>query len=540
MLAAEGGGGAPAGPWRSSPSWSGGWAPARSSTALRTVDGGALAAAAGIAVLTTVCCAWRWSLVARGLGVGVPLRTAVAAYYRSQFLNTTLPGGVLGDVHRAVRHGRDVGDVGRGLRAVAWERSAGQVVQIVLTMIVLLVLPSPVRSSMPGRGGGRCWRPWLAVLSAGRCPGRAVPLGADPAHGPPTSATGCSHGGRGRASCSRPPWWWPATHATFLIAARTAGSTASPVRMLPLALLVLLAMGVPTNIGGWGPREGVAAWAFGAAGLGAAQGVATAVVYGVMVLVASLPGAVVLVVAWMPRTDRAGLRRGSPGRGRPLPPVRKAPHMADRPYTLLSCGMSIDGYLDSATEKRLLLSNDADFDRVDAVRAACDAILVGAATVRNDNPRLLVRSQARRDERVARGLPPSPIKVTVTGRAQLDPCANFFTTGDTEKLVYCASAAVAEARDRLGPVATVVDGGQPVDMRQDERGPLRPGRAAADGRGRRDGAHPVPDRRPRRRAAPGRRTVLRRRLPGPAVRQRRPVPLEPRPARDARRGAPDR
>lgn len=126
--------------------------------------------------------------------------------------------------------------------------------------------------------------------------------------------------------------------------------------------------------------------------------------------------------------------------------------------------MSIDGYLDNAAEKRLLLSNDADFDRVDAVRAACDAILVGAATVRNDNPRLLVRTQARRDERVARGLRPSPIKVTVTERAQLDVCANFFATGDTEKLVYCASASVAEARDRFGPVATVVDGGQPVDM----------------------------------------------------------------------------
>jgi 5-amino-6-(5-phosphoribosylamino)uracil reductase len=140
--------------------------------------------------------------------------------------------------------------------------------------------------------------------------------------------------------------------------------------------------------------------------------------------------------------------------------------VADRPYTLLSCGISIDGYLDSASEKRLLLSNDADLDRVDAVRAACDAILVGAATVRNDNPRLLVRTQSRQDERVARGLRPSPFKVTVTGRAQLDPCADFFATGDTEKLVYCASATVAEARHRLGPVATVVDGGQPVDMQR--------------------------------------------------------------------------
>ena len=117
--------------------------------AVRMINGWSLAAAAGIAALTTVCCAWRWSLVARGLGVAVPMRAAVPAYYRSQFLNTTLPGGVLGDVRRAVRHGRDVGDPNRALRAVAWERSAGQVVQIVLAITVLLVLPSPVRSSMP-------------------------------------------------------------------------------------------------------------------------------------------------------------------------------------------------------------------------------------------------------------------------------------------------------------------------------------------------------------------------------------------------------
>jgi 5-amino-6-(5-phosphoribosylamino)uracil reductase len=140
--------------------------------------------------------------------------------------------------------------------------------------------------------------------------------------------------------------------------------------------------------------------------------------------------------------------------------------MPERPYTLLSCGMSIDGYLGSASRPRLELSNDADFDRVDAVRASCDAILVGAATVRTDNPRLLVRSKTRRQQRAARGLPPSPIKVTVTERLDLDARADFFTTGDTEKLVYCASARVRDAHTRLGSVATVVDGGQPVEMRR--------------------------------------------------------------------------
>jgi 5-amino-6-(5-phosphoribosylamino)uracil reductase len=139
--------------------------------------------------------------------------------------------------------------------------------------------------------------------------------------------------------------------------------------------------------------------------------------------------------------------------------------MPDRPYILLSCGMSIDGYLGSAAPRRLELSNSADFDRVDGVRASCDAILVGAATVRTDNPRLLVRSQDRREQRAARGLPTSPMKVTVTERVELDPGADFFTTGDNEKLVYCTSPRVGHARSRLGQVATVVDGGSRVEMR---------------------------------------------------------------------------
>jgi len=138
--------------------------------------------------------------------------------------------------------------------------------------------------------------------------------------------------------------------------------------------------------------------------------------------------------------------------------------MADRPYTLLSCCMSLDGYLAGAGQRRLLLSNDADFDRVDAVRAECDAILVGAATIRKDDPRLLIRTAARRNERVARGLAPSPAKVTLTCGARLDPAARFFTDGQAERYVYCASSGVAQARGSLGAMATVIDGGQPVDL----------------------------------------------------------------------------
>lgn len=138
--------------------------------------------------------------------------------------------------------------------------------------------------------------------------------------------------------------------------------------------------------------------------------------------------------------------------------------MSERPYVLLSCAMSVDGYIDDATPRRLLLSNEEDFDRVDAVRAGCDAILVGAGTVRRDDPRLLVRSPERRRERAARGLPPSPAKVTLTATGALDPAAAFFTAGAAEKIVYAASPVVAELAGRLAGAAEVADAGAPVDL----------------------------------------------------------------------------
>jgi uncharacterized membrane protein YbhN (UPF0104 family) len=229
----------------------------------------------------------------------------VAAYYRSLFLNVTLPGGVVGDVHRGIRHGRDTSDVGRGLRAVAWERSAGQVVQVVLTVAVLLVLPSPVQTVVP----------LVAVALIATAVGIALVARMRRAGGRSRWARLRSAAVRDLREGLLARRAWPAIAlasalvvaghtATFVIAARSAGATAPLSQMLPVALLVILAAALP-NVGGWGPREGVAAWAFAAAGLGPSLGVATAVVYGVMVFVASLPGAAVLVAAWVSRTRSA-------------------------------------------------------------------------------------------------------------------------------------------------------------------------------------------------------------------------------------------
>jgi uncharacterized membrane protein YbhN (UPF0104 family) len=291
---------------------------------VRMIDGPALGAAVGVAMLTTVCCAWRWTVVARGLGVELPLATAVAAYYRSQFLNVTLPGGIVGDVHRGVSHGRDVRDVSRGLRAVAWERSAGQAVQVVLTAIVLVALPSPVQSSMP----------LVAVAVVVGLFGVVLMARTRPDRGRSAWARARSAAARDIRDALLARRAWPGIalasalvvggHAiTFMIAARTAGLTAPPSQMLPIALLVMTAMVLP-SVGGWGPREGVTAWAFGAAGLSAQRGVTTAVIYGVMVLVATLPGGAVLFVAWV--------RRIRPP-GRAQPPLRESAAQVHRGRT---------------------------------------------------------------------------------------------------------------------------------------------------------------------------------------------------------------
>ncbi|MGH2720747.1 MAG: RibD family protein [Actinomycetota bacterium] len=140
--------------------------------------------------------------------------------------------------------------------------------------------------------------------------------------------------------------------------------------------------------------------------------------------------------------------------------------MTARPYVVLSCAVSVDGFIDDSASEPLRLSNDEDFDRVDDVRAGADAILVGANTIRRDDPRLLVRSEARVRDRIARGLPPQPVKVTVTTSGALDPDRRFFTAGDGLKLVYASSPVASDLREHLRNLAVVVDAGRTVDVRR--------------------------------------------------------------------------
>jgi uncharacterized membrane protein YbhN (UPF0104 family) len=269
---------------------------------LRVIDGPTLLAAFAIGVATTVFSAWRWCLVARGLGMTLTLRGAIADYYKALFINAALPGGVLGDVDRAVQHGREEGDVGKSVRAVVLERTAGQVVLVSVGVTVLLTVPSPVLSHLEAHARG------IAVATATVAGLAALGLFAfsrlrgGASRWARAARTGVAEVRSGLLARRN----WPGIvlastvvlvgHlATFVVAARAAGSTASLLRLAPLMLLALLAMTLPVNIGGWGPREGVTAWAFGAAGLSATQGLTIAVVYGLFAFVAALPGLVVII-----------------------------------------------------------------------------------------------------------------------------------------------------------------------------------------------------------------------------------------------------
>ncbi|MFB9608655.1 RibD family protein [Streptomyces roseofulvus] len=136
--------------------------------------------------------------------------------------------------------------------------------------------------------------------------------------------------------------------------------------------------------------------------------------------------------------------------------------MTARPYVLLSAAMSVDGYLDDTSPERLLLSNAEDFDRVDQVRAESDAILIGANTMRKDNPRLLVNSDERRAQRVADGKPAYPLKVTVTRTGDLAADLKFWHHGG-DKLVVTVDSAVEKVRATLGDLADVVSVGPDLD-----------------------------------------------------------------------------
>ena len=267
---------------------------------LAAVSPQAIVAAVLLTAAATAAAAWRWRTVAGALGLRLRWTDAVAGSYRSQFLNAVLPGGIIGDVHRAYDNGRRAGDAPLAARAVATEKIAGQVVQLGLAAAVLLSLG--LTSSLQGTA-------WIAGVGAAalalaiavaaltrrgrRAIGREVNMARRILAEPRASAAIASSSILVVASLA----------ATFVVACLAVGVQATPRDLIALALIALSAAALPVNVAGWGPREAAAASAFGIVGLGADVGVAVSTAFGVLILISVLPGAVVLVV------ERIGAQR---------------------------------------------------------------------------------------------------------------------------------------------------------------------------------------------------------------------------------------
>ncbi|MEO6533997.1 MAG: lysylphosphatidylglycerol synthase transmembrane domain-containing protein [Pseudolysinimonas sp.] len=274
------------------------------------VSPAAILLAGAFTAIATLAASWRWKTVSGALGLPISWTTAVTAYYRSQFLNTVLPGGVIGDVHRAYRQGRHGGArngdqnvelLGAG-RAVATERVAGQVVQGALTVVVLAVL------GLTGSLLGVVW------IGAGVLAVVAVALSVTAATvsgrrllGRELSLLRLTFGSAKRSlSIVVASALVVAAHsATFVVACLAVGVGASPRELVALAVVALAAAALPLSIGGWGPREAASASAFAIVGLSAGAGLAASTAFGVLTMVSVLPGLIVLIVEWAAIRSRA-------------------------------------------------------------------------------------------------------------------------------------------------------------------------------------------------------------------------------------------
>ena len=271
--------------------------------AWQVTTGGSVAAAVALTATATVANAWRWRVVARAFGVPLSPAGSLAAYYRSQFLNATLPGGILGDAHRGLRHGRDAGDLGAGLRAAGWDRVTGQLVQGALLVTALLVLPTALRSYAP-LAVAVAAAVVLGIVWSARRPRRTGFVGDDlrvllrPAVLVRVAGASCV------STAAHVAVFWVALAAVDLGPATGSGPALSPASTVVIGLVVLTGAAVPLSVAGWGAREGITSAVFAMVGLGSATGLTVSVVFGVLSAVATLPGALVLVLDAVVRRRR--------------------------------------------------------------------------------------------------------------------------------------------------------------------------------------------------------------------------------------------
>ena len=138
-----------------------------------------------------------------------------------------------------------------------------------------------------------------------------------------------------------------------------------------------------------------------------------------------------------------------------------------RPHVLIKTAMSLNGKIGDLSTKRVILSNKEDIAAVDALRAQYDAILIGEATLKKDNPRLILKFPKNARERLKRGLTEHPVKVTLSKKCDIDTESNFLREGSGEKFVFTATQAPSKNVERIKKYARVFCAGEKrVDIKK--------------------------------------------------------------------------
>ncbi|MEM7471856.1 MAG: lysylphosphatidylglycerol synthase transmembrane domain-containing protein [Pseudomonadota bacterium] len=261
----------------------------------------------GIAVVTltalTLLMAKRWQIVTVALNMELPFGRAIREYYISQLVNLVLPGGVAGDVGRAIRT-RHEGDLVRAAQSVAAERFLGQI-----ALFVVMGVAFAFAMLVPG---GIDWPSfiWLGIAALFGAAAVFVVLAR-------------THTATGRFLrvvadlMSNAGLILNAVVITALLVfslyacARATGTVIPLNAVFTLIPLILSTMLIPLSVGGWGWREGAAAALFPIIGASPSAGIAMGIAYGAMMTIAALPALVFLAGPLESKSLTQNTNRGS-------------------------------------------------------------------------------------------------------------------------------------------------------------------------------------------------------------------------------------
>ncbi len=272
---------------------------------LRAADPRWILLALAAANMQIILSAWRWRVTAAALGLRIGASTAAGEYYLAQWINQTVPGGVIGDAARAARLRSQAG-LARSAQSVVLERLAGQLALVAVTLAALAVaLALPGGLDWPAGAVG-------AALAAAAVVGLGLFMARRRLRGLVSRWPAVAGLARAARRGLTAPAVWPrqvalglaivaCNLATFAFCARATGTALSLEAVLTVVPLVLTAMVLPASIAGWGWREGAAAALFPIAGALPDAGLAASVCFGIVILLAALPG-----VFWLARPPRIG------------------------------------------------------------------------------------------------------------------------------------------------------------------------------------------------------------------------------------------